>query len=154
MHRDAFTLIEMLVVLAIIGILAGIFGWSLLSSIRKAELREAANQVASDFRRARSQAQRGSADVVVDWTLDAGGKISSYSVAGQSRPVVNRVSMSCTTGCGSGSSTINKVTYTAPYGELGATGNVFTLRSPMTSLPSIEVRIVGVTGKVIVAGGS
>lgn len=150
MHKDAFTLIEFLVVLAIIGILAGIFGWSLLSSIRKAELREAANQVASDFRRARSQAQRGSADVVIEWTLDTNGNITAYSVAGQSRPVANRVKISCTTGCG----TSNKVTYTAPYGELGATGNVFTLRSPMTSLPSIEVRIVGVTGKVIVAGGS
>ncbi|WP_135229173.1 pilus assembly FimT family protein [Deinococcus fonticola] len=154
MKISAFTLVEILIVLAIIGILAGIFGWNVISSIRKAELREAANQVASDFRRARSQAQRGSADVAIDWTLDTNGNITAYSVAGQSRPVVNKVSMSCTTGCGSGSSITNKVTYTAPYGELGATGNVFTLRSPMTSLPSIEVRIVGVTGKVIVAGGS
>lgn len=154
MPAKGFTLLELIIVIAIIAIIAGIFGNNLIRSIRAAELREAANQVASDFRRARSQAQRGSADVVVDWTLDAGGKISSYRVAGQSRPVANRVSMSCTPSCGSGSSTINKVTYTAPYGELGATGNVFTLRSPMTSLPSIEVRIVGVTGKVIVAGGS
>ncbi|RJF72801.1 prepilin-type N-terminal cleavage/methylation domain-containing protein [Deinococcus cavernae] len=151
MRRDGVTIVEILVVIAIIGLLAGIFGWSLISGIRKAQLREAANQVASDFRRARSQAQRGSADMVIEWTLDANGKITAYSLAGQSRPVANGAVLSCITGCSSGN---NKVTYTAPYGELDATGNVFSLTSPMTSLPTMQVRIVGVTGKVIVAGGS
>ena len=145
-----FTLIEILIVLAIIGIFAGIFGLGLIRSIRGAELREAASQVATDFRRARSQAQRGSADVTIEWTqTGADNTATTYTVNGVSRSLPSGVKLSCTSGCtGPGKKT---VTYTAPYGEIGTSGSVLTLKSSASSMgiTDLEVRVVGVTGKVI-----
>ncbi|GAA5534379.1 type II secretion system protein [Deinococcus aluminii] len=147
MDTRGFTLLELLVVLAIIGILAGIFGISLIRSIRNAELREAATQVATDLRRARSQAQRGSADVVL--VLPGSGGGTTYTVDTVTKTLPNNVKVICKTTCGSGTTT--NVTYQAPYGELGAgaTGSAYTIRSPMSGISDLEVRIVGVTGKVI-----
>lgn len=145
MNRQGFTLLEVLVVLAIIGILMGILGWSSIRSIRTAELREAATQVATDFRRARSQAQRGSADVVLVLPGSDGG--TSYTAHTVNKTLPNNVKVICKTTCGSGTTT--NITYQAPYGELGAAGSVFTVKSPMSGINDLEIRIVGVTGKVI-----
>lgn len=145
MRDQGFTLIQLLVTIGIIGILAAIFGINMLRSVRTAELREAANQVATDLRRARSQAQRGSANIEIVLPGTAGAK--TYSVSGQSRGVVNNVTVLCKSNCGTGPTvTIN---YQAPYGELGAMGSIFTIQSPSSNIGSLEVRIVGVTGKVI-----
>ncbi|GGO36429.1 pilus assembly FimT family protein [Deinococcus humi] len=149
MNRDSqgFTLLEILVVLAIIAILTGIFGVNLIRSIRTAELREAATQVATDFRRARSQAQRGSTDVVLVLPGISGGTV--YKVDTVQKVLPNGAQVICKTTCGSGATT--NVTYQAPYGELGAgaTGSVYTVRSPINGISDLEIRIVGVTGKVI-----
>ena len=122
---------------------------SLIRSIRTAELREAATQVATDLRRARSQAQRGSTSVQL--SLPGTTSDTSYTFAGQSRTLANGVSISCKTGC---SITPVSITYTAPYGELGATGSVFTISSPVNTISPYEIRIVGVTGKVILTRAS
>ena len=142
-----FTLLEILIVLVIIGILSGIFGWNLIRNIRTAELREAANQVATDLRRSRSQAQRSSSDIVLILPNSSGD--TKYKVDAVWKNLPNGVRLFCKTTCGSGSTT--NVTYQAPYGELGAgaTGSAYTLKSPMDSVSDLEIRIVGVTGKVI-----
>ena len=149
-QTSGLTLIEILVVIAIIGILAAIFGSSLIRSIRTAELREAANQVASDFQRARSLSQRGSANVTV--TTPRGTASGSYSVAGQARTLPNNVKLMCKTNCGAGAAAAT--TYLAPYGELTDAGSVFTIQSPVGGIAALEIRIVGVTGKVILTGAS
>lgn len=152
--RQGFTLLEILVVLAIIGILLGIFGLNLIRSIRTAELREAATQVATDFRRARAQAQRGSVGMTVSVLRTGGNTYTVTSLTGgtKSRAVPNNVTLKCKTNCGTGLNTA--VSYQAPYGELGATGSVFTLQSPVIGIQDLEIRIVGVTGKVILTKAS
>ena len=147
MKQDGFTLLELIIVIAIIGILSGIFGWNLIRNIRTAELREAANQVATDLRRSRSQAQRSSSNVVLVLPNSAGD--TKYKVDATWQDLPNGVLMLCKTTCGSGTTT--NVTYQAPYGELGAgaTGSAYTLKSPMNGVSDLEIRIVGVTGKVI-----
>lgn len=147
---SGFTLIEVLVVIAIIGILGGIFGSSLIRSIRTAELREAANQVASDFQRARSLSQRGSTNVTI--TAPKGTASGSYSVDGQARTLPNNIKLVCKTNCGTGAAAAT--TYQAPYGELTNLGSVFTVQSPASGVAALEIRIVGVTGKVILTGAS
>ncbi|WP_082506195.1 type II secretion system protein [Deinococcus sp. Leaf326] len=144
--QEAFTLLEILVVLAIITVLMGIFSWGLIRSIRSAELREATSQVATDLRRARSQAQRGSADVVLVFPNSSGG--TSYKVDTVNKTLPGSIQL-IFKGSSSGSTT--NITYQAPYGELsGAVGSVYTVRSPMNGVGDLEIRIVGVTGKVIV----
>lgn len=150
MNRQAFTMIEVLVVIAIIGILAAIFGTTLIRSIRTAELREAANQVAADFQRARSLAQRGSTSVTIITPKGAAG--TSYSFNGQSQTLPNNITLVCKTNCGTSSAAV--LTYQAPYGELAATGSVFTVQSPLVGIAALEIRTVGVTGKVILTKGS
>lgn len=148
-NTSGFTIIELLVVILIIGILSVIFFESFTLGLRRAELNEAASQIASDFKKARSISQKQSIDIKVSWpgsnfttyTITQGTTVSRYNVP-------NGVTVSCSSDCGS-----NSFTYNAPYGELeGITsGPIFTLSSPSTSLnnPATEVRIVGVTGKVI-----
>ena len=145
--RGGFTLLEILVVLGILGILGAIGYSSYLRSIRLGQLREAAYQVASDLRSARSSAMRLSQSASVSWA--ASGAVTSYSVvtAGSSsaRSVPNTLSFSCQSGCATKS-----IIYTAPYGELGgATGSILSFSSPSINA-TIYVKIVGVTGKVMV----
>ena len=164
-RHAGLTLLEILVVLAILGIMLGLFGLSYIRSIRSAELREAANQVATDFRRARSQAQRGSADITISWTPDSLGNVTAYTVGtGAARPLPNGVSLKCISGCVAPTSAppganYNSITYTAPYGELATqngaiSGKKFTLSSPATGITPLEIRVVGVTGKVILTQGT
>lgn len=143
-RHQGFTLLQTLVVIAIIGVVAGMFSINLLRNIRAAELSDAAAQVVTDLRRARSQAQRSSTGVQVNLPGTAGG--SSYTVAGQNRTVPNRITIACQRNCSSSPVT---VTYNAPYGELGTTGSVFVVRSSANGVTPYEIRIVGVTGKII-----
>lgn len=152
MRPSGFTLIEFLIVIAILGILVGLVGFGTVRSARAAELREAATQVATDLRRARSQAQRGSTNVTVSW--DAGNSVR-YQVSGSERRLPGTVTLNCTSNCSGSGTSGNLVTYTAPYGELaGATGKVLRLASSFPGLTPLEVRVVGVTGKVIVTQGT
>lgn len=149
MRSHGFTLLEFLLVLAIIGILAGAFGFIAIRALRSAELRDAAIQVTSELKRARSTAQRGSTDVTLTWTGGAGG--NTYTVGGRTYSLPNGIKLVCKTNC----TTVpaNSLTYQAPYGELSAVGSVFEIQGSSMVTP-LEVRIVGVTGKVILARSS
>lgn len=153
MRSQGLTLIEFLVALVVVGIVVAMFGDSYVKSIRRAELREAAAQLAADFRGARAQAQRRSSDRVVSWA--PGVKTAAYSVNGVSFTLPNHVTFECVSGCDA-TAAGNRVTYLSPYGELStaggtANGKILRLSSPLASIPPLDLRTVGVTGKVLVA---
>lgn len=149
-RQGGFTLIELLLVIGIIGIIVGVLSWNLLRGLRAAELRDATAQFATDLRRARSGAQRDSLNVTVSWPASL-GPVGSYTVGDRTVLLPNGVTLQCVSGCGATPAS-NAVVYTAPYGEQGnATGKVLTLRSPYEGVTPLSVRVVGVTGKVIVA---
>ncbi|GHF74834.1 pilus assembly FimT family protein [Deinococcus ficus] len=147
-----FTLLEMLIVLAIIGILMGLAGVNFIRAMRTAELREAATQLSTDLVRMRSLAQQQSVNHAVTWS--GGGVLSVYAVDGVRRTLPNRTTFECLLGCGAASAP--GVTYLAPSGELqnagtgSAGGTVMVVRSPFAEIAPLEVRLVGLTGKVIV----
>ena len=162
MRSDGMTLLEILVVIAVIGILLGLIGMSFVRSIRTAELREAATQVVTDLRRARATSQRESQNMTLQFPTSSNTNKTSYTVTRGTgtaaiRSLDKGVTIACRpapTGGGCGTGNTISVVYQAPYGELGAVGSVLELRSPLTGVMPLEVRIVGVTGKVILTQGT
>lgn len=153
--RQGFTLLELLVVMAIVGTLIGVIGYFSYRWTQTTRLREAAYQVVTDLRRARSQAQLTSSGSVL--TLCA----STTSICGTNAAAPSPVYAAAWGGSGSGARTLpygvkignavgnNALTYTAPYAEVDApTGTVWTLTSPVTGIAPIYIKVVGVTGKV------
>lgn len=152
MTRHGFTLIEILIVLAILGILMGIFGLSYLRSIRAAEVREGANQIAGDLRAARASAQRRSAPGAFKWA--GAGNLTGYTVeipSGTTTPKTATLPRGVTFKCLDGCPAAQTLTYNAPYGEMTSTinGTRFIVESQTPNIPSIEVRVVGITGRVM-----
>ncbi|WP_457629878.1 pilus assembly FimT family protein [Oceanithermus sp.] len=139
-----FTLIEILIVLVIMGIVAGVGYASLRGMMERSRLEAAATQVANDLIRARSYAQ--TKNVAASWKklsdtsyqLSLGANLKQYSLP-------RGIKFS---GLADGS----EVTYTAPYGEVSVNGSaVGALKIVLANEKgsTTEVRVVGVTGKVI-----
>lgn len=151
--RDGFTLLEILIALAILGLVAGLFSTGLVRYLQTVYVQDASSQLATDLRKARSLAQRNSQDMVISFTPGAGGKTGIYMVDGKTVTLPNNIQFACTFGCGTATS--NQVAYQAPYGELVADSNtsigkVLTVYPGNTGLAAIEIRVMGVSGKVMV----
>ncbi|WP_040383516.1 prepilin-type N-terminal cleavage/methylation domain-containing protein [Deinococcus apachensis] len=152
MTRHGFTLVELLIVLAILGILMSIFSVSYLRSIRAAEVREGAGQIAADLRAARSSAQRQSMPGAFKWA--GTGSLTSYTLelpSGTATPKTASLPRGVTFRCLDGCPSTRTLVYNAPYGEMTSAinGTRFIVESQAPNIPSIEVRVVGVTGRVM-----
>jgi len=139
-HTQGFTLLELLLVIAILGIIAGIFGWSLLGNLRATQLRDAATQIGADLRAARSATLKSGQSTTVTTTLNA----STYTVT---RGADTRT-LNLPGGVQVSAQTAAAVQYRAPSGVTDGTGTIWTLRHPAGGR-LMQVRIVGLTGKVI-----
>ncbi|GAA0511117.1 prepilin-type N-terminal cleavage/methylation domain-containing protein [Deinococcus depolymerans] len=142
-HTQGFTLIEILIVIAVLGIALAIAGNSLLGYLQSQQMQEGARQVAGDIERVRSGAMRYNKDATFE-------VISSTSY----RMTVNDVAETVTLpyGLQVTSTPANvKLTYSAPYSELsGAAATIVVKRSSGTTQKTL--RTVGVTGKVVQDG--
>lgn len=156
-RQSGFTLIELLAVLAVLGILMGIFGVSYLRSIRAAEVREGANQLAADLRSARASAQRRSTPGTLRWASP--GSQATYTLelptgtaTPKTRTLPKGVTFRCLDGCPSG----RALTYNPPYGEMTSSinGVRFLVEGSTPSIPAAEVRVVGVTGRVMITAAT
>jgi len=139
------SLLELLIVLAVLGILLGVGFVSLRSYQESLAIREAATQVATELLSIRQQARRQS----VNFTFQATASSSTYK-AGRTSDLASLADKALPRGVvfqsvpsGGGS-----ITFIAPYGIVSAPNRTFRLRGPGNRV--LEVHIVGSTGKVVV----
>ncbi|MGK0618506.1 pilus assembly FimT family protein [Meiothermus cerbereus] len=139
------SLLELLIVLAVLGILLGVGFVSLRSYQESLALREAATQVATELLSIRQQARRQS----LDFSFQASANSPAYKV-GRSSDLASLADKSLPQGVvfQSVPSGGGRVTFTAPYGVVSAPNRTFRLRGPGNRM--LEVHIVGSTGKVVV----
>ncbi|WP_295817734.1 type II secretion system protein [uncultured Deinococcus sp.] len=145
-RRGGFTLIEVLLVMAILAVVMGVLGLLLVRSLRQTQLREAASQVAGDLRRVRADAQK--TGQVSTLTLAAAGSrytMQAGSTAARVVEVPNQVTVTPVSG-------EPRITYRPPFGTLGAEGAVWAVQSPAAADLRLYVKIVGITGKVMISG--
>ncbi|BBN96334.1 putative pilus assembly protein [Deinococcus grandis] len=149
--RAGFTLVELLIVLAILGILMSIGFSSLLRQIRTNEVADGARQFGGDLTVLRDGAQRHSVSSGLNWNTAASGDLTTYTLTnnGQtsSRTVNSKVKITCiepvATVC-----TPRTLTFNAPFSEMSS-GAVFRVQHAISSIPPIYVKVTGVTGKVM-----
>lgn len=137
MGRKALTLVELLVVLALLGLLLGLGGLWWQGFREEMRLREAASQFALDLQRARAEARRQSQD----WRVEVGS-------GGQYRLGPATATLSSRTlphGATFGSGGV--VVFQAPYGLLDVPNRSFSIA---LGNRQIQVNVVGLTGKVVV----
>ena len=136
-RTQGLTLLELLIVCAVIGILSAVGIVTFRNAIERARVNEAATQVSADLQRARSASQRfnrGSTFQV------AAANDKSYTLT------VNGQSTVKTLPAGAKFTAANTIGYSAPFGETGA--SIITLEVSSASGTKRSVKVLGVTGKV------
>ncbi len=143
--KRGLSLVEFLIVLAVLGILLGIGFVSLRSYQQSLIIREAATRVSTELLNIRQQARRQS----VNFSFQANEGESTYRV-GRSSELASLSPKSLPAGVvfqrvpnGGG-----RVTFIAPYGVVDAPNRTYTLQGPGNRV--LNVHIVGSTGKVVV----
>ncbi len=139
---QGFTLLELLLVIAILGIIAGVLGWSLLGNLRAAQLRDAASQLGADLRAARSDTLKSGQSVTVTTTLNASTYTVQRGADTRTRTLPAGVQVSAQTAA--------TVQYRAPSGVTDGSGVIWTLRHPASGRQT-QIRVLGLTGKVTYA---
>ncbi|WP_027876266.1 pilus assembly FimT family protein [Meiothermus cerbereus] len=157
LQRSGLTFVEILVVMAIFGILLTIAAVNLNGARQRALVREAAASVATALLQARSEAQRYNSNVVV--ALETGGTAFTITQLRSGTPVSRTVRLPAGTLAEVPAGGPSTVIYRAPFGVLDGGGAAFCFRlasqvapcsTATTSAPRSIVGIVGLVGKVVV----
>lgn len=156
-QRSGLTFVEMLVVMAILGVLLAIATVNLNGARQRALVREAAASVATALLQARSEAQRYNSNVVI--ALEADGTSFTLTQLRNGVPFVRTVRLPEGTIAQVPSGGATTITFQAPLGILEGGGAAFCFRlisqnapcsTATTSAPRSIVGVVGLIGKVVV----
>lgn len=141
-----FTMVELLIIMAIIAIVAGIFAWNMLRTLRQNELRDAAYQLMTDVRKTRATVQKTGLPSMIEIQPD---KVT-YNMQTGTGPISSRILPNGVQVVPNTPGAYTQMMYFPPFGTLGADGTVWKLSSPSFGLITY-VKIVGVTGKVMLS---
>lgn len=148
--KAGFTLLEILLVLAIIGILAGVGVPSYLRYTQRLTVQQSAQQLAADVNRARSQAKRSNTCQVFAYV-----STSSYSIKSYTTPNCSGTATTQTITMLAGTklaltSTQTSTQFRPPYGInfLGLPLDVTVSSTRNTSITT-SLRVTGVIGSVV-----
>ena len=136
--QKGFTLLELLIVCAVIAILTAVGIVTFRNAIERARVNEAATQVSADLQRARSSSQRFNRDSTFQITA---ANLKAYKLT------VNGQETTKTLPAGAQFDTANTISYSAPFGEVGGAA-ITTLKVKSASGAERSVKVLGVTGKV------
>jgi prepilin-type N-terminal cleavage/methylation domain-containing protein len=142
--KSGITLIEILIVVAIISILLTIGLMSFRRYTWRTELRQAQNLIVNTINQARSDTRRTSLDTFVQWSSTSVGVGTDLAdIAMKSLDDHGNVSITEVTGVTNGMTNFN---YVAPNGRRnGSDSIVFTLQGRGNTQGTVKV--IGVTGK-------
>ena len=149
--KSGFTLIELIVVIAIMALVIPLVGNSMRKLLSQTQVREAQTQLVADLTKAKTAAIRFSSPVTISFTENSYTMTQENPFSQQTVMVRNGAQLSFYQSNGSFGTTTDDIEFKSPYGEV--------------SLPSDDqgwqirvakgnqdyfVKIVGLTGKVIV----
>ncbi|WP_117236681.1 GspH/FimT family protein [Thermus sediminis] len=145
--RRGLSLLELLIVLAVLGLLAGLGTPNLLRFRAQAELDEAARSLAQAFQYARTEAKRtNSPRCVRVWRegFAVGGECANLNAPTQ------RLSQAIVDGTNHRNFPPLDVAFHPPYGTTDAPLKKFTLKHARYPGLMRNVHVIGVTGRVVV----
>lgn len=142
-HNKGFTVIELLIVIAILGVLLALATNAWRSWVQRQELQSAARTVLAALNEARSDARRTSQDQQVTWD-----ETSVTSIAGLDAEM--QVFLPANTRI---TTDVGTILYTAPFGRAQFPGDelrIEVVSDRFTNNNTRQIIIYGVTGKAVV----
>lgn len=144
--RVGFTLVEMLVVLAILGIIGAASVSFYIRESKVSLVRQTAIQIQADIENLRSSAIRFNRDATFDRVSNTVVKYtvptSNTTSTPTSKTLASNVAFTLVSGADS-------FTYQAPLATIDADANVYKIE--IADVPPVFIKTIGVTGKVILS---
>lgn len=98
--NHGFTLLELMIVLAIIGVMSTVASYSWLRYVHNADLKAAARDIASDFQNCKAKSISESRDYQISFTAGTGGRYTISAPATTSHAAVSTTKLSEAFGSG------------------------------------------------------